>query len=96
MARANYFKRRKLLEIVADFSAESRKIGATRGKNVHTAETVDMRETCTRVSRDSVARGAAPACDCHLSVCRERSYGVDRACYVSFSWVSSFLSKPRV
>ena len=87
--RANYFKRRKLLEIAADFGTGSREIGAARAKNVHTADTVDMRETYTRVSRDSVARGAAPACDCHLSVCRERSHGVDRACCVSFSWFSS-------
>lgn len=51
---------------------------------------IDMRELYTRLSRDSVARGAAPAY-CHLSVCRERSYGVDRMCRVSVRWFLSFI-----
>lgn len=34
---------------------------------------------CVRTSRDSVAREVAPAYECHLSVCRERSNGVGRA-----------------
>lgn len=50
---------------------------------MYSAYIIDMRELYTRLSRDSVARGAAPAYDCHLSVYRERSYGVDRVCRVS-------------
>lgn len=69
---------------------ESQIIEETRGRNMHTTDRMDMREACTRVSRDSVARGAAPAYDCHLSVCRELSYRVDRVCCVVFWWFLSF------
>lgn len=62
---------------------------------MHTTDRMDMREACTRVSRDSVARGAAPAYDCHLSVCRELSYRVDRVLR-RILVVSLVFSKPRV